>query len=130
MRILLDTNAYSEMKRGQHGVADLVRAAHEVVMSTVVVGELLFGFALGSRSGPNRKELRAFLAAEQVSLVPVTLVTAERFGLVAAALRKKGRPIPTNDVWIAAHALETGADLVSFDEHFAEIDGLAWVKPN
>lgn len=45
-----------------------------------------------------------------------------------AALRKKGRPVPTNDAWIAAHALETGAHLVSFDRH-SYIDGLAWLDP-
>jgi len=60
----------------------------------------------------------------------VTFVTAERFGRIAAALREKGRGIPTNDIWIAAHAMETGADLVSFDTHFGEIDGLVWVDPS
>lgn len=44
-------------------------------------------------------------------------------------LRRKGRPIPTNDIWIAAQALQTGADLISFDAHFGEIDGVAWVEP-
>lgn len=44
------------------------------------------------------------------------------------ALRAKGRPIPTNDVWIAAHAMETGADLVSADGHFEHVDGIAWVR--
>lgn len=65
-----------------------------------------------------------------MSFLPVTLVTADRFGRVAAALRRRGRPIPTNDVWIAAHAMESGADLVSLDRHFfGEIEGLAWVDP-
>lgn len=59
-------------------------------------------------------------------LAPVTYATADRFGRVAAALRAKGRPIPTNDIWIAAHAMETGAELLSFDQHFAAIDGLVW----
>ena len=59
----------------------------------------------------------------------INLRTAERFGRLAAGLRKKGRPIPSNDLWIAAQAMETGADLLSFDKHFAEIDGLAWIRP-
>ena len=59
-------------------------------------------------------------------------VTADRystiFARIAAALRAKGSPIPTNDVWIAAHALETGADLVSADRHFESVDGIAWLR--
>jgi tRNA(fMet)-specific endonuclease VapC len=62
--------------------------------------------------------------------VPVTYTTADRFGRVAAALRAKGRPIPTNDMWIAAHAMETGAELLSFDQHFEAVDGLAWALPS
>ena len=72
-------------------------------------------------------ELDAFLDNPYVSLVPVTLTTADRFARIAAALRARGRPIPTNDIWIAAHAMETGAEMLSFDEHFGAIDGLAWV---
>jgi tRNA(fMet)-specific endonuclease VapC len=58
----------------------------------------------------------------------VTLTTAERFGRIAAALRRRGTPIPTNDIWIAAQAMESGAELLSFDEHFAEVDALAWTR--
>jgi tRNA(fMet)-specific endonuclease VapC len=127
MRILLDTNAYSALLRGHDEVADRVRRAEQVVFSTVVAGELLLGFRLGSRLKKNMAELDAFLENPYVSLVPVTLTTADRFARIAAALRAKGRPIPTNDIWIAAHAMEAGAELLSFDAHFEAIDGLAWV---
>jgi predicted nucleic acid-binding protein len=62
-----------------------------------------------------------------VELVPVTFTTADRFGRIAANLRAKGIPIPTNDIWIAAPTFETGADLLSYDEHFASVDGLTWI---
>ncbi|MBI4269409.1 MAG: type II toxin-antitoxin system VapC family toxin [Candidatus Rokubacteria bacterium] len=127
MRILLDTNAYSALMRGHEEVADRVRRAERIVLSTVVAGELLLGFRLGTRLKKNMAELDAFLDSPYVSLVPVTLTTADRFARIAAALRAKGRPIPTNDIWIAAHAMETGAELLSFDDHFESIDGLAWV---
>jgi tRNA(fMet)-specific endonuclease VapC len=127
MRILLDTNAYSALMRGHDEVADRVRRAERVVLSTVVAGELLLGFRLGTRLKKNMAELDAFLDNPYVSLVPVTLTTADRFARIAAALRAKGKPIPTNDIWIAAHAMETGAELLSFDAHFEAIDGLAWV---
>lgn len=129
MKVLLDTNAYTALLRGHVGVAGRVRQADQVLISTVVAGELLFGFRHGSRYEANRRELEEFLASPYVSLLGVTWVTAERFGRIAAALRRKGRPLPTNDIWIAAHALESGADLLSFDRHFAQVDGLAWVVP-
>jgi tRNA(fMet)-specific endonuclease VapC len=53
----------------------------------------------------------------------------DRFARVARYLRNKGTRITTNDIWIAAHAMECGADLVSFDQHFESVDGLAWVLP-
>jgi predicted nucleic acid-binding protein len=127
MRILLDTSAYSALMRGHDEVVDRARRAERIVLSAVVAGELLLGFRAGTRLKKNMAELDAFLDNPYVILAPVTLTTADRFARIAVALRAKGRPIPTNDVWIAAHAMETGAELLSFDAHFGAIDGLAWV---
>ena len=131
MRVLLDTNAYTALFRGHEGVADLVRRADQVLVSTVVAGELLFGFRNGSRYEANRRELEEFLSTPCVTLLPVTFVTSDRYGYgrIAAALRRKGRPLPSNDIWIAAHAMESGSELLSFDRHFEEIEGIAWVLP-
>jgi tRNA(fMet)-specific endonuclease VapC len=129
VRILLDTNAYAAWKRGHDGTVELVRRAEEILFSAVVAGELHFGFRRGSRMRRNLAELEQFLASPLVKFVDVTATTADRFGRIAFALRETGRPIPTNDIWIAAHALETGADLVSFDRHFEAVDGLALVRP-
>ena len=128
MRILLDTNAYSALLRGIESVVKRVTRAEEVLLSTVVAGELIFGFRQGTRLRKNLAEFDTFLENPHVTVVPVSLATADRFGRIAAALRAKGRPIPTNDIWIAAHAMETGADLLSFDTHFGEVDGIAWVN--
>jgi tRNA(fMet)-specific endonuclease VapC len=125
VRILLDTNAYSELKRGHEGVARLVRGSDEVLLSTVVAGELLYGFRNGTRFANNRRDLDAFLASPYVTLVPVSMATADRFSRIVLGLKAKGKPIPTNDIWIAAQAMETGAELVSFDRHFDAVDGLA-----
>jgi tRNA(fMet)-specific endonuclease VapC len=127
MRILLDTNAYSALLRGIESVVERVTRAEEVLLSTVVAGELIFGFRQGTRLRKNLAEFDTFLENPHVTVVPVSLATADRFGRIAVALRAKGRPIPTNDIWIAAHAMETGADLLSFDTHFGEVDGIAWV---
>jgi tRNA(fMet)-specific endonuclease VapC len=130
VKILLDTDAYSQLKRGHPRVADLVRRSEVIFFSPIVAGELLHGFRHGGRFAENVDELRQFLDSDYVVLAPITLVTADRYSRTALALKKKGRPLPVNDLWIAAQALETGADLVSFDRHFDEIDGLAWVDPN
>ena len=127
MRILLDTDAYSASMRGHPAVADRVRRASEVLLSAIVVGELLFGFRSGSRYEKNLNDLEDFLSNRYVTFVRVTRTTSDRFARIASALRAKGRPIPTNDIWIAAHAMETGADLLSFDQHYEAVDGLAWV---
>ena len=128
MRILLDSNVYSRLMRGDDQAAAVVRDATEILMSAVVVGELLYGFRSGSRLERNMADLRSFLNNPYVSFVPVGPVTADRYSRVAAALRVKGSPIPANDVWIAAHAMETGADLVSADRHFESVDGIAWLR--
>ena len=128
MRVLLDANAYSMLGRGHQQVAELVRRAEDVLLSAVVVGELMFGFRRGTRFEQNVADLRSFLDNSYVSFVPVGPVTADRYSRIAASLRAKGRPIPTNDVWIAAHAMETGADLVSADRHFEHVDGIVWVR--
>lgn len=129
MRLLLDTNAFAALWRGHPGVVDLVRDSERILLSAVVAGELIFGFRQGSRLEENLKRLTAFLHEPRVDFLEVGWDTADRFGRVMAALRKKGKPIPTNDVWIAAQALESGAHLMSFDRHFALIDGVAWLEP-
>ena len=128
MKILLDSNAYSEFMRGNHHVREIVRASEEILMSAVVVGEQLFGFRQGQRFEQNLAELRSFLERPYVTFVPVGPVTADRYSRIMTSLRAKGRPIPTNDVWIAAHAMETGADLVSADRHFEYVDQIVWVR--
>ena len=128
MRVLLDSNAYSQLMRGREQVSRIVRGAEEVLLSAVVLGELMYGFRHGSRYERNARAMRTFLDNPYVSLVPVGETTADRYSRIAASLRAKGRPIPTNDVWIAAHAMETGADLVSADRHYEHVDGIAWVR--
>ncbi len=113
--------------RGHREVAALVRRAEGVLLSSVVAGELLYGFRNGSRFEENAARLAAFLDSPAVIGVPVSFTTADRFGRIAAALRRRGAPIPSNDIWIAAQAMETGADLLSSDTHFGAVEGLAWI---
>ncbi len=128
MRVLLDTNAYSVFSRGNEEVRAIVEDAQEVLLSAVVIGELIYGFRLGTQFDQNYARLRAYLDTPSVSVVDVGIATAEKYASTFATLRAKGRPIPANDIWIAAHAMETDAELVSADAHFEHVDGLAWTR--
>ena len=128
MKILLDTSAYASLMQGLSAIANRVRRAERIFLSAVVAGELIFGFRNGTRYESNIMELHAFLENPYVEFLSVTITTTDRFGRIAADLRRKGRPIPTNDIWIAAHAMEAGAELISSDSHFEAIDGLVWTR--
>ena len=123
--LLVDTNVYAAFKRGHAAVVDEMRRASEIALCPVVLGELRSGFALGSRERDNLRELDAFMASPRVRLVSVTDRTAVFYARLYSALRRRARPIPGNDLWIAASAMEFGFMLLSFDRHFEEIDGLA-----
>ena len=122
--ILLDTNAYTKYLTGDERVLGALAKAGRVHLSVFVLGELFAGFRAGGKEKANRQILERFLAKPPVHPLEATLETAEYFGLIKAALNKAGQPIPLNDVWIAAHALETGSVLVTYDRHFSVVPGL------
>jgi tRNA(fMet)-specific endonuclease VapC len=122
--VLIDTNAYVAFKRGDVKIIKVLSTADKLCLSVTVLGELLAGFAAGTKEAKNREELSSFLESPRVSVYPITEVTADSYALVYASLRRKGQPIPTNDLWIAASALEHGAAILTLDSHFKHIDGL------
>lgn len=131
MKIALDTNAYSALCRGDERVAGPLRSSEAVYLPMVVIGELLAGFSGGNREIENRDRLGQFLADPNIEPLAVTRQTAEHFAGIWNELKIKGRPIPTNDMWIAAHIRQVGAELITFDKHFREISGLPirWLQP-
>ena len=122
--ILLDTNAYVAFKQGNPDAVEIIQRAPMLALSSTVLGELLAGFAVGSREAKNRAELQQFLASERVHVLTVDDVTAAYYAGIYRNLREKGRPIPTNDMWIAASALQHGYALFTHDGHFQAVDGL------
>jgi len=122
--ILIDTNAYTAFMLGDAAVVEVIAHAERIFLNSVVMGELLGGFAAGTREAKNRGELARFLESPRVEVMAVTAQTADSYALVYSGLRRKGQPIPTNDLWIAASALEHGAALLTRDAHFGQIDGL------
>lgn len=123
-RVLLDTNGYSALLAGDSRVADELEKSEAILLSPIVIGELLDGFLGGTRNEENRAILTRFREKPRTVCVPITDATAEWFAEIKRMLRKKGNPIPSNDVWIAASCMEHGCRLLSFDTHFCEIDGL------
>jgi tRNA(fMet)-specific endonuclease VapC len=123
-KILLDTNAYSAFMYGNKKVFGYIIESEVTYMSTIVIGELFAGFHGGGKLVQNREELKSFLSKEGVELIAVSIETAEIFGEIKARLSKQGKMLPINDIWIAAHAIETGSKLITFDEHFKSISGL------
>lgn len=122
--LLVDTSAYPAFMRGNSAIVEALAHAPRLFLNAVVLGELLGGFAAGSREAANRTELSRFLATPRVGLLPVTAETADSHALVYGGLRRRGQPIPTNDLWIAASALEHGCALLTLDAHFHQIEGL------
>ena len=121
MNVLLDTSAYSQLHRGHQAILDVVQRSETVALPTIVLGELHSGFRKGNRCAENTAWLTQFLSQPSVRVLNVTEETALRYAEIDVYLRKRGRPIPRNDVWIAAVALEHGLQLVTLDVHFREI---------
>ena len=121
MRICLDTSGYSAFKRGHEGILAGVRGAAEIVLPAIVLGELLAGFRIGGRNRTNRRGLNAFLESPRVRVIPLDFDTAERYAEIVLYLRERGTPIPTNDIWIAATAMQWGLRILTTDAHFSRL---------
>jgi tRNA(fMet)-specific endonuclease VapC len=119
--ILLDTSAYSDMARGNSDVLDAIQTADTVSVNSIILGELFSGFAYGNQEVQNLKLLSNFLESPRCVVLPIIQETAKRYAHIINALRKAGTPIPTNDAWIAATAMEHGLTVVTTDTHFSRI---------
>jgi len=126
-RLLIDTNIYSHALRGTPDVVEVLRNVNDIAISAISIGELLSGFKGGIREKQNRKELAQFLDAPRVRVLSIDDETAEFYASALNSLKKSGRPIPTNDLWIGAVALQHGLALYSKDQHFKSIPGLICV---
>ncbi|GGA56256.1 type II toxin-antitoxin system VapC family toxin [Okeania sp. KiyG1] len=122
--ILLDTNAYTAFKRNVSDAVEVINNTPLIGLNSVILGELLGGFAVGTKEAINRDELKLFLSIEKVKVFVIDNDTAEYYAMVYRSLRTKGNPIPTNDMWIASTALQHNLSLFSYDKHFQAVNGL------
>lgn len=120
-RLCLDTSAYSQFLRGHQEAVSWIDGAEWIGVPVVTLGELRTGFALGTRRRDNEERLSSFLANPVVTVLAIDDTTSRIYADIVAGLRRVGRPLPTNDLWIAAAALREGATLLTFDQHFSSI---------
>lgn len=123
-KILLDTNSYVAFKQNREDVVETIRRVDYIGMNSIVFGELLAGFKGGKREAQNRKELDEFLDSPRVEQIAVNDETAEYYAKIFSDLKSRGMPIPSNDLWIAASAMQHGLALYTLDVHFQKINGL------
>ena len=126
--IALDTNAYSALLKGQPEALEIVRHTPAIGVSIVVLGELLAGFAHGSRYATNLERLEQFLSSERVKVFQPDRGIADYYATIYTKLRRRGRMIPTNDIWIAATALRYDLAVFTYDPHFQNVDDLVAVQ--
>ncbi len=123
-RILIDTNVYSAFKANDQEVIHKFQSCEEIHVNVTVLAELIAGFKAGSKEDQNKAELKSFLNSPRIVLDHLDEATAEFYASIYLNLRLKGTPIPTNDLWIAASAMQQGCALYSLDKHFQVVDGL------
>ena len=117
----MDTSAYAAFLRGSPGVKEAVQQADEIVFNPVVLGELIAGFLMGRNEKRNRAILKDFLSSPRVIIAEIDEETSERYAVIVHSLRMRGTPIPTNDLWIAASAMQHGLEVLTTDKHYLEV---------
>ena len=121
IRILLDTSAYIAFLKGHPEIKQTIQKADEINLNPVVLGVLLAGFMKGRRAAQNREILQEFMGSLRVRLMAIDEETSERYAAIFNYLREEGTPIPTNDLWIAANAMQFGLRVVTTDRHFQQV---------
>lgn len=124
-KIFIDTNAYVAFKRGSPEAVEVIRHSPFIGINAVVFGELLAGFAVGNREVQNRQELEKFLKSPRVRFFVVDHETAKHYAVIYKKLKQKGRPVPTNDLWIASTAAQYNMTVFTYDKHFKNIDEIS-----
>jgi len=125
MKLLLDTNRLSDALAEVADVIETLESAEAIQVPVIALGEIRAGFARGRRPAENEARLQWFLSQDGVTTVGVDAPVSHRYAEMYRALRTRGTPIPTNDLWIAAMAIELGLVVYTRDAHFAAVPGLA-----
>jgi len=125
LEVILDTNALSDLAEGNSIVRERLRSARTHSLPTIVLGEFRYGLER-SRA---KVELQQWLAKieREMEILDISRETAHFYAQVKNDLRSIGRPIPENDVWIAALAVQHGLAILTRDSHFGYVNGIVCV---
>jgi len=120
--VILDTNCLSAIADGDAGAAEMLEHALDVVLPIVVIGEYTYGI----RQSRHREAYEAWLRKmiESCRILTANLRTADEYAAIRLELKSAGRPIPENDIWIAAMARQHDLPVLSRDGHFDHVPGI------
>jgi len=121
-KLAVDTNAVIAFRSGATGVCELIKSAEFVFVPAIVAGELLYGAANSQRVEENKRAVYTFLFYS--SFIPIDEQITARYAMVRHQLKKIGRPLPENDIWIGATCLQIDVPLLTRDTHFQHIESL------
>ncbi len=124
VRVALDTNRLTDLFQGDAELADRLGKCDEVWIPLIVLAEMKAGFLGGSQQYRNETLLRTFLGKPTVGIMLPAPDTAEQYARLFVQLKRAGTPIPDNDLWIAALALEHDLLLITRDRHFDRVPQL------
>lgn len=122
--LFIDTNIAIDLIGGDEGIARSLGGFERVYISTFVEGEFLTGIRNTAKGSVCRRSWERLMLLPTVERIHPTSETAEIYARLMQSLKDAGTPLPTNDVWIAAHVLENGSTLFTRDRHFSAIGAL------
>ncbi len=128
MKLSLDTNIFRAISNQNQLILEILSSATEILLPFIVVAELQSGFKNGNRFKENNRRLESFIQKNSIQILHSTAETIDIYSDITTHLRKIGKPIPTNDIWIAALTMEHGSRLLTLDKHFDLLSGLRLVK--
>ena len=121
-RIILDTNIIISLFNGDIEIYEYIKQADEIFIPSIAIGELYYGAHKSLNSLQNIKKINEFAKGNIV--LPCNAVTGMKYGEIKNSLKEKGKPIPENDIWIAAIAKEHNLVLITKDKHFKLVDDI------
>ena len=124
--VLLDTNIVITLFSQDQNVIEKLIETEKVFVPSIVMGELYYGAYNSAKAEQNIKQLDAFRDAN--TILRCDALTAKQYGNIKHQLKQTGKPIPENDIWIAALAMQYELELVSRDKHFYSIEGLLLLR--
>lgn len=125
--LILDTNVVIDYFKKSPHVTGIINQAERIYLPVTVIGELYFGAYRSAHPAVKKKEIEDFLPT--VRILNIDLHTAAIYGITKTPLVNKGKPIPYNDVWIAAIALRYNLPFYTSDKHFRDVESLQLFNP-